>query len=76
MAKYFSPLLAKGSGAFGLPTDNPKMKHSAVLVNMSARVGSITDNGELFQVTFSFHLKLKTSAQVGVVMFAITLVIR
>uniref|UniRef100_H3AHF4 Zgc:65997 n=1 Tax=Latimeria chalumnae TaxID=7897 RepID=H3AHF4_LATCH len=37
MAKYFAPLLLKGSGMFG-------HQHSAVLVNMTAKVGSISDN--------------------------------
>ncbi|XP_071090394.1 C-signal-like [Haliotis cracherodii] len=45
MTKYFSPLLAKGLGVFGLQAAEPKARHSAVLVNMSAKVGSITDNG-------------------------------
>ncbi|XP_072025772.1 C-signal-like [Amphiura filiformis] len=44
MAKYFAPLLAKGSGSFGQPSEDQKKKHTGVLVNMSARVGSITDN--------------------------------
>ncbi|ESO85045.1 hypothetical protein LOTGIDRAFT_131045 [Lottia gigantea] len=43
MAKYFSPLLLKGCGGFGKATEN--QQHKAVLVNMSAKVGSITDNG-------------------------------
>ena len=46
MAKYFAPLLAKGTGSFGQPSNDPKKKHTGVLVNMSARVGSISDNGE------------------------------
>ncbi|CAH1783929.1 unnamed protein product [Owenia fusiformis] len=43
MAKYFSPLLLKGQGAFGL-TDRDK-PHKGIIVNISAKVGSITDNG-------------------------------
>ncbi|XP_028648529.1 C-factor [Erpetoichthys calabaricus] len=44
MAKYFSPLLMKGRGKFGVQlTDNSK-QHCAILVNMSAKVGSIGDN--------------------------------
>ncbi|XP_071827551.1 C-signal-like [Apostichopus japonicus] len=45
MAKYFSPMLSKGSGSFGLHSSNKKETHSGILVNMSARVGSISDNG-------------------------------
>lgn len=43
MAKHFSALLKKGSGLFG---DTQSKKHASVLINMSARVGSITDNSE------------------------------
>ncbi|XP_052101918.1 C-factor-like [Mytilus californianus] len=43
MAKYFSPLLRKGNGDIGRQIS--KIKHAGVLVNMSAKVGSITDNG-------------------------------
>ncbi|XP_068114913.1 C-signal-like [Hyperolius riggenbachi] len=42
MAKHFSPLLLKGNGVFGAQLPN---KHSAILINMSAKVGSISDNG-------------------------------
>lgn len=42
MAKYFAPLLKKGNGDIG----KQPSKHTGVLVNMSAKVGSITDNGE------------------------------
>ncbi|KAJ8026298.1 hypothetical protein HOLleu_34104 [Holothuria leucospilota] len=45
VAKYFSPMLAAGSGSFGIQSENAKERHSGILVNMSARVGSITDNG-------------------------------
>ncbi|KAK6174324.1 hypothetical protein SNE40_017627 [Patella caerulea] len=45
VAKYFTPLLTKGNGSFGLQDSEPKKKHAAVLVNMSAKVGSITENG-------------------------------
>jgi len=45
MAKYFQPLLAKGTGSFGLQGEKAKDQHASVLVNMSAKVGSITDNG-------------------------------
>ena len=44
MAKYFSPLLLKGNGEFGVPGN--KTNHTAILVNISAKVGSITDNGK------------------------------
>lgn len=45
MAKYFAPLLMKGSGTFGMKSEDTKLQHAAVLVNMSAKVGSISDNG-------------------------------
>ncbi|MGH0152649.1 UNVERIFIED_CONTAM: hypothetical protein FKN15_043530 [Acipenser sinensis] len=44
MAKYFSPLLMKGSGAFGQQTADESKHHSGILVNMTAKVGSIGDN--------------------------------
>jgi len=40
MARHFVPLLQKGSGAFGAP--NPG--HKSMLVNITARAGSIEDN--------------------------------
>ena len=40
VAKHFAPLLQKGSGLVGSGSS-----HAAILVNMSARVGSIGDNG-------------------------------
>lgn len=40
MAKYFGPLLLKGNGSFGSQTGH----FCGVLANISARVGSITDN--------------------------------
>ena len=42
MAKYFAPMLAEGSGGFGIQSD--ERRHAGVLVNLSARVGSISDN--------------------------------
>ncbi|KAJ0067012.1 hypothetical protein NL108_006247, partial [Boleophthalmus pectinirostris] len=45
MAKYFAPLLQKGGGGFGQqPEDNSK-QHSGIIVNITAKVGSIGDNG-------------------------------
>ncbi|CAH1259165.1 Hypp2183 [Branchiostoma lanceolatum] len=44
VGKYFSPLLQKGTGAFGQHAQN-KQTHAAVMANISAKVGSITDNG-------------------------------
>ncbi|MGH0149081.1 UNVERIFIED_CONTAM: hypothetical protein FKN15_014427 [Acipenser sinensis] len=44
MAKYFSPLLMKGSGVFGQQTADESKHHSGILVNMTAKVGSIGDN--------------------------------
>lgn len=40
MARHFAPLLQKGSGAFGAP--NPG--HKSMLINVTARAGSIEDN--------------------------------
>ncbi|XP_053558962.1 C-factor [Bombina bombina] len=44
VAKYFSPLLIKGTGAFGALSSDTSKHHSGILVNMSAKVGSISDN--------------------------------
>lgn len=46
LAKHLSPLLQKGDGVIGsqLYKDDKKLNHSGVIVNMSARVGSIFDN--------------------------------
>ncbi|XP_043118665.1 C-factor [Puntigrus tetrazona] len=44
MAKYFAPLLQKGTGAFGQQPPNKEKQHSGIIVNMTARVGSIGDN--------------------------------
>ncbi|XP_077992982.1 C-signal-like [Glandiceps talaboti] len=44
MAKYFGNMLKKGSGAFGKQGLEKGHQHCGVLVNMSARVGSITEN--------------------------------
>ncbi|CAB1447179.1 unnamed protein product [Pleuronectes platessa] len=45
MAKYFAPLLQKGGGGFGQqPAEKPK-QHSGLIVNITAKVGSIGDNG-------------------------------
>lgn len=45
MAKYFAPLLQKGSGLFGQQPPEKAKQHSGIIVNMTARVGSIGDNG-------------------------------
>lgn len=47
IAKHFAPLLQKGEGLIGSGAyrSDPKKAHAGVLVNMSARVGSISDNG-------------------------------
>jgi len=42
MAKHFSPLLQKGGGLIGSPSE--KKQHAGVLAHISARVGSIQDN--------------------------------
>ncbi|KAK7077251.1 hypothetical protein SK128_015407 [Halocaridina rubra] len=44
MAKHFNPILYAGTGALGAQSLDPKEQHSAIFVNMSARVGSIEDN--------------------------------
>ncbi|XP_070540472.1 C-signal-like [Ptychodera flava] len=44
MAKYFGAMMKKGSGSFGRQPAEKGKQHSSVLVNMSAKVGSITDN--------------------------------
>lgn len=45
VAKHFSNLLSKGDGLIGAQSSNKSQNHSSVLVNMSAKVGSISDNG-------------------------------
>ncbi|KAL0983732.1 hypothetical protein UPYG_G00132010 [Umbra pygmaea] len=45
MAKYFAPLLQKGSGAFGLQPPERAKHHAGIIVNITAKVGSIGDNG-------------------------------
>ena len=52
MAKHFGGLLQKGSGSFGADD-----KHAGVLVNMSAKVGSITDNGR--SLLEDIHTRIK-----------------
>ncbi|NP_956847.1 uncharacterized protein LOC794398 [Danio rerio] len=44
MAKYFAPLLQRGTGAFGLQPPEKDKQHNGIMVNMTARVGSIGDN--------------------------------
>ncbi|XP_037091973.1 C-factor-like [Pollicipes pollicipes] len=44
VAKHFAPLLQKGSGALGVQSTDPKQKHASILVNMTAKVGSIGEN--------------------------------
>ncbi|KAM4607581.1 C-signal [Polymixia lowei] len=45
MAKYFSPLLQRGGGGFGQQPLEKAKRHSGILVNITAKVGSIGDNG-------------------------------
>ena len=40
MARHFAPLMQKGSGTFGAPNHG----HKSMLVNITARAGSIEDN--------------------------------
>ncbi|XP_069140377.1 C-signal-like [Argopecten irradians] len=44
MAKHFAPLLKSGSGYFGIKSPDSKTQHTSILVNMSAKVGSTTEN--------------------------------
>ncbi|XP_067092872.1 C-signal [Osmerus mordax] len=44
MAKYFAPLLQKGAGLFGQQPPEKAKQHSGIIVNMTAKVGSISDN--------------------------------
>ncbi|XP_028279325.1 uncharacterized protein LOC114447317 isoform X1 [Parambassis ranga] len=45
MAKYFVPLLQKGGGGFGQQPAETAKQHSGIVVNITAKVGSIGDNG-------------------------------
>ncbi|XP_075902107.1 C-signal [Nelusetta ayraudi] len=45
MAKHFAPLLQKGGGGFGQQPAEKAKQHSGVVVNITAKVGSIGDNG-------------------------------
>lgn len=45
MAKHFAPLLQKGAGGFGQQPSEKAKQHSGVIVNITAKVGSIGDNG-------------------------------
>lgn len=44
VGKHFGKLLAKGQGSVGVQSADVKQQHAGVLVNISAKVGSITDN--------------------------------
>ncbi|XP_017284767.1 C-factor [Kryptolebias marmoratus] len=45
MARYFAPLLQKGSGGFGRQPAEKTERHGGIIVNITAKVGSIGDNG-------------------------------
>lgn len=45
MARHFAPLLQRGGGLVGSQSPNLKKHHAGVLAHISARVGSISDNG-------------------------------
>ncbi|XP_071778592.1 C-signal [Centroberyx gerrardi] len=45
MAKYFAPLLQRGGGGFGQQPAEKAKQHSGIIVNITAKVGSIGDNG-------------------------------
>uniref|UniRef100_A0A8D3BCV1 Zgc:65997 n=1 Tax=Scophthalmus maximus TaxID=52904 RepID=A0A8D3BCV1_SCOMX len=42
---YFAPLLQKGGGGFGAQLAEKARQHSGIIVNITAKVGSIGDNG-------------------------------
>lgn len=44
-AKHFAPLLQKGGGGFGQQPAEKAKQHSGIIVNITAKVGSIGDNG-------------------------------
>lgn len=44
MAKYLAPLLLKGNGLIGYQDDR---KHAGVIVNMTAKVSSITGKNNI-----------------------------
>ena len=46
MAKNFAPLLQKGSGAFGAPNHG----HKSMLINVTARAGSIEVGWSIFRI--------------------------
>jgi len=45
MGKHFGQLLAQGGGRIGTQTGSAKTQHAGIMANISAKVGSITDNG-------------------------------
>lgn len=45
MAKYFAPLLHQGGGGFGQQPVEAAKQHSGIIINITAKVGSIGDNG-------------------------------
>lgn len=47
MAKYFAPLLQKGGGGFGQQPAERAKQHTGIIVNITAKVGSIGDNGSI-----------------------------
>ena len=52
MARSFAPLLQKGQGVIGVQSSDYKSFHASVLINMSAKVGSITDNGTSHSIMY------------------------
>lgn len=63
MAKQFSPLLLNGDGLVGVRSTDPSSQHCGIIANMSAKVGSITDNGIIHYCKVNL---LKFSAQIYV----------
>jgi len=56
VGKHFSKLLIKGDGSIGVQTSDVKQQHSGVMVNISAKVGSITDNGRTTICLLNFNI--------------------
>lgn len=59
MAKYFAPLLQKGGGGFGQQPAEKAKQHSGIIVNITAKVGSIGDNGRCCVAGGSENMSLR-----------------
>ena len=54
MAKHFSSILTAGEGRLGGQVSDPKQQHTSVVVNMSARVGSISGKLTMINCTHRY----------------------